>query len=244
MRSGNAEKGETDAHPGGKDLLASYTGIPIKDRTGAIIGALEIWMDQTEIKQAMNAVQQQNWLRTGQAELSNMMRGEQDTRTLAKNIITFLAKYLQVRTGALYVAQGKDGDTELRLFGTYAYTYRTGLNNTFKLGEGFVGQAALEQESIVYADVASGDMTIGSGLGETHPQQILVTPFLYEGDLKGVIELGTSEKLTEIQLEFLKQAAENITVAFHSAQTRQKMQELLEQTQRQAEELQAQQEHL
>ena len=49
MSSGVPETSETDAHPGGKDLFISYTGVPVKDQEGKTIGALEIVMDRTEI---------------------------------------------------------------------------------------------------------------------------------------------------------------------------------------------------
>ena len=54
MSSGNNEAGETDAHPGGNDLSISYTGVPLRNRDGEIIGALEIVMDQTETRKAMD----------------------------------------------------------------------------------------------------------------------------------------------------------------------------------------------
>ncbi|MHC4662721.1 MAG: methyl-accepting chemotaxis protein [Planctomycetota bacterium] len=57
MTNGRTEQSETDAHPGGKDLVISYTGAPIKDEQGKIIGALEIVTDQTAIKQAMDDAQ-------------------------------------------------------------------------------------------------------------------------------------------------------------------------------------------
>jgi methyl-accepting chemotaxis protein len=48
---------ETDAHPGGLSLEIQYTGFPIKDDDGKIIGAFEIVMDQTEIKNTLNRIQ-------------------------------------------------------------------------------------------------------------------------------------------------------------------------------------------
>ncbi len=53
MHTGQSANGETDAHPQGADLEISYTGAPVKDRAGKIIGALEIVTDQTELKRAM-----------------------------------------------------------------------------------------------------------------------------------------------------------------------------------------------
>jgi PAS domain S-box-containing protein len=54
MGSGNSETSETDAHPGGNDLFVSYNGVPLRNQAGKIIGALEIVMDQTEVRKAMD----------------------------------------------------------------------------------------------------------------------------------------------------------------------------------------------
>jgi methyl-accepting chemotaxis protein len=52
IQSGAAQSSETDAHPSGADLDIAYTGVPITDRAGRTIGALEIITDLTAIKQA------------------------------------------------------------------------------------------------------------------------------------------------------------------------------------------------
>ena len=57
MQSGRPETSETDAHPNGMDLQISYTGVPVRDQQGKIIGALEIVTDQTEVKKAMEEAQ-------------------------------------------------------------------------------------------------------------------------------------------------------------------------------------------
>jgi PAS domain-containing protein/putative methionine-R-sulfoxide reductase with GAF domain len=240
MQTKQLESGETTASPQDKEILISYTGIPLKGPSGAIIGALEIFVDQTEIKQAMQAVEQQNWLRTGQAELSNVMRGEQGLTNLAKNVITYLTDYLKADIGTVYLAQG----SQLQLLAAHAYTRRNASENTMKLGEGFTGQAAEEREIVLYSDIPDDYLPIKTEFGYEAPNEVLVSPFLYQDELKGVIEVGTTGKFSEEHIEFLKQAVENIAVAVHSAQTRQRMQDLLEQSQQQAEELQAQQEEL
>ncbi|TAN42524.1 MAG: HAMP domain-containing protein [Nitrospirae bacterium] len=52
MRLGSASTGETDAHPSGMDLEIQYTGVPVKDMNGNIIGAFEVVVDQTAVKKA------------------------------------------------------------------------------------------------------------------------------------------------------------------------------------------------
>ncbi|MBI5696808.1 MAG: PAS domain-containing protein [Nitrospirae bacterium] len=53
METGSRQTSETDAHPQGMDLDISYTGVPIRNRQGAIIGAMEIVVDQTKVKKAV-----------------------------------------------------------------------------------------------------------------------------------------------------------------------------------------------
>lgn len=52
MQRGHTVNAETDAHPRGRNLEISYTGVPVKDLDGRIIGALEIITDQTAVKTA------------------------------------------------------------------------------------------------------------------------------------------------------------------------------------------------
>ncbi len=52
MKTGQMQSAETDAHPGGLDLDIKYEGVPIRDRNGQINGALEVVIDQTDIKNA------------------------------------------------------------------------------------------------------------------------------------------------------------------------------------------------
>ena len=244
MQSGDLERGENISRPSAdKVMFAAYSSLPIRDQDGTIVGALENVLDQTESKLAMRAVEQQNWMRNGQAELSEVMRGEQNVTTLAKNIISYLAGYFQADIGTIYLVNSNNGNS-LRLAGSHAYTRRKAGEDVVKFGQGLVGQVALEQESIVYSDVPEDYLAINTGNGYETPQQVLMSPFLHEEQLKGVIEIGTSGTFTSTHVDFLKQASENIAVAFHSAETRVKMQELLEHSQQQAEELQVQTEEL
>ncbi|HEM49041.1 MAG TPA: response regulator, partial [Caldithrix sp.] len=132
----------------------------------------------------------------------------------------------------------------LKLASSYAFTTRKNLSNEYKSGMGIVGQAAKEKKPILITDVPDDYVKINSGIGEAKPLNILVLPFLYEGVVKGVIELGSFHEFTDIHLQFLNMTAENIAIAFHTAESRVELQKLLEQSQVQAEELQAQQEEL
>ncbi len=55
MRTGSPASSETEAQPGAAKLRIAYTGTPVRDTGGAVIGALEVFTDQTEIRGAMEA---------------------------------------------------------------------------------------------------------------------------------------------------------------------------------------------
>ncbi len=189
----------------------------------------------------------QHWLKTGQTQLNDAMSGEQNIAVLTQNIIRFLATYLSSPIGALYLSE--DATTaatpgSLKMIASYAYTRRKHLANQFQLGEGLVGQAAWERQPILITQVPADYVQISSGLGETAPRYLLVMPFLYENQVKGVIELGSIQDMGELQLEFLKTVLPSIAIAIHTAQSRTQLQELLQQTQTQTGELQSQAEEL
>ena len=132
------------------------------------------------------------------------MRGEQNIATFCRNTITCLADYLNAQIGAIYLASDND---HLRLVGSYAFKKRKNLSNEFKFGEGLVGQAALEKESILLTKVPADYIAVSSGLGEAVPRNIVVLPFVLEKEVKGVIELGSLDEFSDTDLAFLNQVA-------------------------------------
>ena len=57
MNSLQKEVSQTDAHPGSLDLEIEYHGLPIVNRQGDVVGAFEIVVDQTQIKNMLNKMQ-------------------------------------------------------------------------------------------------------------------------------------------------------------------------------------------
>jgi CheY-like chemotaxis protein/signal transduction histidine kinase len=180
------------------------------------------------------------WLLTGNGEINDIVRGEKDVSTLAQEVINRLTTYLKAHIGAIYLMESG----KLNLRGTYAFHSRKNNANSFAIGEGFVGQAALERKPIFFNEVPESYVKINSGLGNVVPSSIVVYPFINENELKGVVEIGSTKEFSELDLQLLQMVGATIAIAFHAAQSRDRMKQLLEETQRQAEELEAQQEEL
>ncbi|MCP4700312.1 MAG: response regulator [Gammaproteobacteria bacterium] len=187
----------------------------------------------------------QDWQKTGQAQLGEKLSGEQDIVRLAEKIINFLTPYVEARVGALYLLEKtNEEEPRLKMTATHAYVWRKSSITSFKIGESIVGQAAFERKMFVITETPKDYLYVQSGLGKAVPEMILVSPFLYEGNVKGVIELASFKPFTEIHMEFIKQVMPVIAIAVNTTESRTKVQALLEQSQAQAEELQNQQEVL
>ncbi|MGB8646002.1 MAG: GAF domain-containing protein [Anaerolineae bacterium] len=191
-----------------------------------------------EAEAARRALEVQMWQTTGQVQLSEALRGEQDLHTLAANALHMLCPYLQLPSATLFLL---DGDV-LRRVASYAGVEQGA--DSFKLGEGLVGQAALDKRPILLSPVPTGVLRIRSALGESAPCQVLVQPILNGDAPVGVLEVAAFQPLSAQERQFLQQVEGTLASALLTAAARQRVNELLEQTQRQTQELQAQEEEL
>jgi HAMP domain-containing protein/signal transduction histidine kinase/CheY-like chemotaxis protein len=187
---------------------------------------------------------EQDWLKTNLAKFTRVLQGQRDLLTVSKVILSELAPLVDAQHGVFYISERVEGDQVLKLLASYAYRERKGLANVFKLGEGLVGQCALEKEPILLSDVPDTYIRISSGLGEEVPRNIVVLPVLFEGDIKAVIELASFHKFSDVHLGFLEQLTESIGIVLNTIAANMRTEALLKQSQALTEELRKQQEEL
>ena len=187
----------------------------------------------------------QDWLKTNLASFTRMLQGQRDLLVVSKQVIDGLCSVVSAQHGVLYMAErSEEGEMRLSLLASYAYKERKNVATSFKLGEGLVGQCALEKESILITNPPSDYIRISSGLGDAPPANIVVLPIVYEDEIKAVIELASLQRLTDNQRRFLEQLAESLGVVLAGIQAQVRTDELLRESQRLTEELQTQQEEL
>src|SRR6185312_13686164 len=112
------------------------------------------------------------------------------------------------------------------------------------MGEGLVGQSALEKERILLTNVPGDYIQISSGLGEASPVNIIVLPVVFEGEVKAVLELAAFDRFSPIHQTFLDQLTESLGIVINSIEANLRTEGLLKQSQSLAAELQSQQEEL
>ena len=183
---------------------------------------------------------EQDWLKTNLAKFSRMMQGQKDLEAVSKLIMSELTPLVSAHHGAFYIMEDEANVPVLKLIASYAYKERKHVGNRFHLGEGLVGQAALEKKPILLTNVPDDYIRITSGLGEAPPRNILVLPVLFEGEVKAVIELASFLPFSQIHQLFLDQLAESVGVVINMIAANMRTAELLEQSQSLTLELQSQ----
>jgi HAMP domain-containing protein/CheY-like chemotaxis protein len=188
---------------------------------------------------------EQDWLKTNLAHFTRLLQGQRDLMASSHLILSELAPLVNAQHAVFYTMDSSDrAEPVLRFQAGYAYRARRGLPRVFRVGEGLVGQCAMERERILLTDVPDHYVTISSGLGEATPLSIVVLPIVFEGQVLAVIELASFQRFSTIHLDFLDQLTESIAIVLNTIGASTRTEELLVQSQSLAKELQDQQEEL
>jgi signal transduction histidine kinase/HAMP domain-containing protein/ActR/RegA family two-component response regulator len=209
----------------------------LKDKLNEMIGKLRATMlENTE----------QDWLKTNLERFTRMLQGQRDLATVSNMILSELAPLVSAQHGVFYALTdlGDGGKPVLQFQAGYGYKERKNLATFFRLGEGLVGQCAVEKERILLTNVPADYVQVNSGLGESTPLNIIVLPILFEGSVRAVIELASFSAFSATHQAFLDQLTESIGLVLNTVEATSVTEQLLEQSQEQAQELQSRQEQL
>ncbi|MHC5937608.1 response regulator [Nostoc sp.] len=219
--------------------------LPDSDRLDEI-GVLTRTFNQmiVNLRNTTQKNEEQNWLKSNLAEFTQMLQGQRNLESVSRLILSNLAPLVGASQGVFYLMDSIDDQPVLKLLSSYAYKERKNLANQFRLGEGLVGQSALEKQRILLTEVPNDYIRITSGLGEAPPLNIIVLPILFETQVNAVIELASFASFNELHLTFLEQLSENLGVFLNNIASQVQTQQLLEESVTLTEELQSQQEEL
>ncbi len=186
----------------------------------------------------------EDWLKSGLNALDGVLKGKNNIEELSEGIIKFFSTYLEAQVGLIYLY---DEEKELlKLSGTYAVSGGdTQPSEQYKPGEGIVGQAFTDRKRLLITDRENGDIPlIDMGLGSNTPRMLAVVPFSFENQVIGVLEMGSVNNFSQLQLNFMDLAVQDLALAVITLNSHLKVRKLLEQTQEQAKILEVQQEEL
>ena len=190
--------------------------------------------------------QEQDWLKSNLAKFTQMLQGQKELNSVTKKILSELATVVTAQHGLFYILQEDEKfmDSKLNLIASYAYVKRKNSPTQYAMGEGLIGQVAVEKERILLSNVPKDYIRISSGLGDARPQNVIILPVLFEDRLKAVIELASMDNFSQTHLDFLEGLTESIGIVLNTIESNSRTEELLVQSQSLASELKSQQEVL
>jgi HAMP domain-containing protein/signal transduction histidine kinase/ActR/RegA family two-component response regulator len=186
---------------------------------------------------------QTDWLRSNLARIGGRMQGQRDLQALCAMLMSEMTSVVEAQQGAFYLLNTSDSEEPPVLEMASAYAY-SGQQKTFRMGEGLVGQAAVEKRPMRVQEAAAGYLEIEGGLGRAPASDVMVLPVLFEDHVLGVIELAAFRSYSEQHLMFLQQLVDTVGVVLNTIIANTRTEQLLSESQRLTQELQVQSEEL
>ena len=194
----------------------------------------------------------QNWSSEALGKFVEILRSATEIKDLTNNIISSLVNIIDANQGAIYIAKKNDsGEESLDLEACYAFKRTKFLSHRVAIGEGLIGQAYLERETMYLKDVPDDFVKITSGLGESNAKHILIVPLKMNQEIVGLVEIASFNEFSAHEISFVEKIGENIAhtissirIAEHTKKLLTESQELTEQMRAQEEELKQNQEEL
>lgn len=217
----------------GKGILDQKIDIKAKHELARLVdGFNEMIID---LKTSDARAKERQWLQEGNNQLLDILQGEQSLAELSNSSISFLCHYINAYVGAAYIIR----DDMVYMSGSYALVTTPATRREFPVGEGSVGQAALDKTEITLATPHDQGMLTGSNTAWIQQKLSHIIPLIWNKEVVGVIEFGLENPLNELERQFIKSVSPSIAVALKTSISREKTQQLLIQTQAQAESLKA-----
>lgn len=187
-----------------------------------------------------------NWTNEGINKMAEVVRHHQaDVKALSRDVLALMVKYLQLSLGGLFIThQTPDKGTVLELKACFAYDRQKFLEGKVLPGEGLVGAAFLEKQTIHLKKIPKGYIFVASGLGHAQPTELLIVPMIFNEQVEGILELASFHPLAPHQVALAEQMGAIIASTLFSMKSIAANARMLETSQKQQEEMRAQEEEM
>lgn len=188
---------------------------------------------------------ERNWIVRGVAEISEILRMHDTIDTLGEDVIKFILGKIDAIQGAFYVVNDEGSEKIIEMRASYAYGRKKYLQSKFKFAEGLVGQAAIEQSTILRTEIPASYVTITSGiLGEQRPTCIVVVPLITNEEVFGILEFAGFKKFDQSQVKFVEELSLILARTIYNIKVNERTRNLLQESQEMSAELKEKQEVL
>ncbi|EEF58385.1 response regulator [Pedosphaera parvula] len=191
------------------------------DETGDLARAIDV------LKQGSAAMEEQRWVKANAAKITADLQGADSFADFGQRLVSGLVPLLGGGVAAVYSFE--EHPACLRRIAAYGLTEAGSGVDSFKPGEGLVGQCAQERKPITLTDLPPGYLRIVSGLGTSVATQSSAFPLISAEALLGVIEFASFHSFSTQEQSLLKELLPVATMNLEILQRNLHTQELLEQ---------------
>ena len=184
--------------------------------------------------------EEQAWINTQVSEMALLLQGSVQLKTASRVFIGRLATAVGGSYGAIYLKQGD----QLSFAAGYAFDDAARQQESIPLGSGLVGQCALDEQMIVLQELPENYIKVRSSLGEAAPSSLIIVPIKHEQEVVAVMELAALSPFSSKEMQLIERTGQNMGVLMNTLADVARIEELLNETQLQKEELEAQTEEL
>ncbi len=182
----------------------------------------------------------------GVAKISDIIsKKRRNLEELSSALISELVGYIGASAGGIFVMDDDDPKhIVLRATGDFCLSSDKAVNYTFESGEGNIGACFAEKQTLKADNLPDGYVVMRSGLGSISLHHAVFVPICEDEVCVGVVEIASTEKLSDIKVEFTRKIAESLASVITIIKANEKSSHMLEQNNAQAEELRAQEEEM
>jgi PAS domain S-box-containing protein len=186
---------------------------------------------------------QRNWISEGLADFGDILRTHsQELEAMAYAVVSNMVRYLDANQGAIFLAEEEGDQLYLRMIACHAYDRKKFPDKKIKWGDGLIGSVAQERKGYYTDKIPDGYLTITSGLGKANPSYLLIEPLIWNEKVFGIIEIASFKQMEDYKLQFVSRVAESIATTINTMESNLRTEQLLKETQEQADQLAKQEE--
>ncbi len=224
-------------------ICCSHTDHSLSDSLNQLKDTL-IRNRETERQRRLDE-RQRNWISEGLAKFGDILRTHStEMQSLTYAVISGMVRYLDANQGAIFLSEEDEKGKYLQMVACHAYDRKKYPDKRIEWGDGLIGAVAMEQKGHYTDKIQDGYLTITSGLGKSTPNYLLIEPLVWNDILFGILEIASFKPLEEYKIQFVGRIAENIATTINTMESNLRTEQLLKETQAQADQLAIQEEQV
>lgn len=199
-----------------ENYQAKFEKLSDEDILGTALLQMRDSLHEARIKEQQRMIEdkRREWITIGINRIGDIITISPTAKSMAENIVLRIAEHSNVTAVALFFAIEIDiSKTILKLFAAFAYNRQKFLEKIIEPGEGLIGSIYLEKKPMLITDAPEDYLILSSGLGQSKPRNIYISPLVFENECHGVLELASFKTFEEHEIKFFDEISKLIAIS-------------------------------